>query len=113
MLDQTMHDAVTLPTFHLGAPTLVGPLTLFPIWTDAPVPDVPVPLEPPATATIGELDSGPAVELLTAQNPTPLPYAILQGTTVDRGSHHRVTSEEGRGGQGWVGKGRSRGRPSQ
>ena len=88
MLDQTMH--VTLPTLHVGAPTAVGPLTLFPIWTDAPVPDVPVPLDPPATATIGELDSGPAVELLTAKNPTPLPYVLLEGTIVDGGWQHRV-----------------------
>ena len=83
-----MHDH--LPTMHLGAPTLVGPLTLFPIWTDAPVPDVPVPLEPPATATIGELESGPEVELLTAKNPTPIPYVLLEGTIVDGGWQHRV-----------------------
>jgi hypothetical protein len=79
-----------LPTMHLGAPTVVGPLTLFPIWTDAPVPDAPIPLEPPATATIGELDSGPAVELLTVKNPTPLPYVLLEGTIVDGGWQHRV-----------------------
>jgi hypothetical protein len=81
---------VTLPTLHLGAPTVVGPLTLYPIWTDAPVPDVPVPLEPPAEATIGELDSGPTVGLLTAKNPTPLPYVLLEGTIVDGGWQHRV-----------------------
>lgn len=75
---------------HLGAPTVVGPLTLFPIWTDAPVPDHPISLEPPATATIGELDSGPAVELLTAKNPTALPYVLLEGTIVDGGWQHRV-----------------------
>lgn len=85
-----MPHPVTLPTFHLGAPTVVGPLTLFPIWTDAPVPDVPVALEPPVTATIAELDSGPAVELLTAKNPTPLPYVLLEGTIVDGGWQHRV-----------------------
>jgi hypothetical protein len=90
MLDQTMHDAVTLPTLHLGAPTVVGPLTLFPIWTDAPVPDVPVPIDPPAAASIGELDGGPMVELLTAKNPTPLPYVLLEGTIVDGGWQHRV-----------------------
>ncbi len=88
MLDQTKHNM--LPTMHLGAPTVVAPLTLFPIWTDAPVPDVPVPLEPPAEASIGELDSGPAVELLTAKNPTPLPYVLLEGTIVDGGWQHRV-----------------------
>jgi len=79
-----------LPQLHLGAPTVVGPLTLFPIWTDAPVPDVPLPLEPPATATIGELDDGPAVELLTAKNPTPQPFVLLEGTIVDGGWQHRV-----------------------
>lgn len=79
-----------LPALHLGAPTVVGPLTLIPIWTDAPVPDAPTLLEPPAAATIGELDSGPNVELLTAKNPTALPYALLEGTIVDGGWQHRV-----------------------
>lgn len=88
MLDQTNHN--TLPTMHLGAPTVVGPLTLFPIWTDAPLPDAPISLEPPAGATIGELDGGPTVELLTAKNPTPLPYVLLEGTIVDGGWQHRV-----------------------
>ena len=82
--------ATTLPTIHLGAPTVLGPLTLFPIWTDAPVPDSPIPLEPPTAATISELDDGPAVELLTVKNPTPLPYALLEGTIVDGGWQHRV-----------------------
>ena len=75
---------------HLGAPTVAGPLTLFPIWTDAPVPMAPIPLEPPATASIGELDEGPAVEILLAKNPTPLPYVLLEGTIVDGGWQHRV-----------------------
>lgn len=86
----TATEGLRKPILHLGAPTVVGPLTLFPIWTDAPVPDVPVPLEPPATATIGELDSGPTVELLTAKNPTALPYVLLEGTIVDGGWQHRV-----------------------
>ena len=26
------------PTLHLGSPTQIGPLTIFPVWTDAPEP---------------------------------------------------------------------------
>lgn len=33
---------ITTPTIHLGSPTQVGPLTVFPVWTDAPEPKRPV-----------------------------------------------------------------------
>ena len=81
---------MSLPEIHLGAPTVVGPLTIFPIWTDAPVPESPVPLDAPPGATIGELEDGPSVEMLTATNPTQTPYALLEGTIVDGGWQHRV-----------------------
>lgn len=92
MNDQTLlsRPPTALPTLHLGAPTVVGPLTLFPIWTDAPVPEAPVALDPPAGATVAELDDGPSVELLAAANPTAGAYALLEGTVVDGGWQHRV-----------------------
>lgn len=86
MNDQT---CVTLPQLHLGSPTQVGPLTLFPVWAGAPLSANPIPLVPPAGATVGELDT-PAVELLAATNPTPQLFALLEGTVVDGGWQHRV-----------------------
>jgi len=80
---------VTLPRLHLGSPTQVGPLTLFPVWAEAPLPANPIPLGPPAGATVGELDT-PTVELLAATNPTAELFALLEGTVVDGGWQHRV-----------------------
>lgn len=80
---------VTLPALHLGSPTQVGPLALFPVWADAPLPANPIPLGPSAGATVGELDT-PTVELLAATNPTAELFALLEGTVVDGGWQHRV-----------------------
>lgn len=80
----------TLPTIHLGSPTQVGPLTLFPVWTDAPVPAKPVALVPPKAASINELDTGPTVALLHVTNPTNNPFVLLEGLVVDGGWQHRV-----------------------
>ncbi|QYG95221.1 hypothetical protein HC251_24180 [Iamia sp. SCSIO 61187] len=43
------------PVLHVGAPSVVGPLTVFPVWTDAPVPCRPVRIGVPRTASVGEL----------------------------------------------------------
>ncbi len=94
MHDQTHTSSpTTLPALHLGAPTVVGPLTLFPIWTDAPVHGSAVPLELPRHAALSECDDGPQVETLVAANPTAKPFALLEGTIVDGGWQHRVLVE--------------------
>ena len=46
------------PKFHLGSPTQVGPLTVFPVWTDAPQPTRPLRARLPKGATIGAHDDG-------------------------------------------------------
>lgn len=88
------HEGAVLPALHLGAPSQVGPLTLFPIWTDAPVPKKPTPLLPPDGAVIGELDAGPAVDALKVCNPTNISFALLEGTVVDGGWQHRVVIQD-------------------
>ena len=55
---------ITTPTFHLGSPTQIGPLTLFPVWTDAPEPKRPIRTSVPRGATIGEVPGGAVVELV-------------------------------------------------
>lgn len=92
MTDQTLRPRppTALSALHLGAPTVVGPLTLFPIWTDAPVPEEPIPTQAPAGTNVAELEDGPSVEWLTAANPTAGAYALLEGTVVDGGWQHRV-----------------------
>ena len=71
-----MPHPVTLPTFHLGAPTVVGPLTLFPIWTDAPVPDMPVAL---LTANVQDEIIAQARALKLAFVPKPATEEGLRG----------------------------------
>lgn len=92
MNDQIMHPppaATVLPALHLGAPAAVGPLTVFPIWTDAPVPRPRLRIGPPRGATIGEL-ADPVVDSLVTDNPTSKDFVLLEGTVVDAGWQHRV-----------------------
>lgn len=83
--------ATVIPTIHLGSPFQVGPLTIFPVWTDAPVPKKPVPVLPPEGVAINELASGPSVALLEVHNSSDTPFVLLEGTVVDGGWQHRVT----------------------
>ncbi len=50
------------PTHHIGVPTHAGPLTVFPVWTDAPVPRRAIRTVVPKKATVqtGNTVRGPA-----------------------------------------------------
>ena len=41
-----------LPTIHIGSPTDVGALTIFPVWTDAPLAERPMQVGLPDGASI-------------------------------------------------------------
>jgi hypothetical protein len=78
------------PTIHLGSPTQVGPLTVFPVWTDAPVPERPLRTTVPRSARIGEVDGGAVVERLTVHNPTAKSFLLPAGGIFEGGQQHRV-----------------------
>ena len=79
----------TTPTIHLGAPTEVGPLTVFPVWTDAPLPATALRAQVPRGASIDELSSE-TVERLKVHNPTPKPFLLPGGSIFDGGLQHRA-----------------------
>jgi hypothetical protein len=78
------------PKFHLGSPTQVGPLTVFPVWTDAPQPTRPLRARLPKGATIGEHDDGATVEHLLVDNPTAKAFLLPAGTVFAGGQQDRT-----------------------
>ena len=80
----------TTPTIHLGVPTQAGPLTVFPVWTDAPLPDTALRARVPKGATIDELPGGSEVEHLAVHNPTPKSFLLPGGSIFDGGMQHRA-----------------------
>lgn len=80
-----------LPTLHVGAPTQAGPLSVFPVWTDAPAPGPrPYTLTLRAGAAVSELPDGPSVNHLAVTNPGPKPLLLLEGMLLDGGWQHRT-----------------------
>ena len=78
------------PTLHLGSPTQIGPLTIFPVWTDAPEPKRPIRTAVPRGASIGEVEGGAVVERLTVDNPTGKSFLLPAGGIFEGGQQHRA-----------------------
>lgn len=81
----------SLPALHLGAPTQAGPLTVFPIWTDAPIAPTAYRTSLPADARIDEL-AVPVVGKLRVTNPGGTPLLLMEGALLDGGWQHRVVT---------------------
>lgn len=87
----TFTTTSTTPALHVGAPTEAGPLTVFPVWTDSPMPRRALHTRPPAGARVTEVGGGgPQVERLVVHNPTTTPFLLPVGTVFDGGLQHRV-----------------------
>jgi hypothetical protein len=82
--------ALTTPTIHLGVPTQLGGLTVFPAWTDQPQPRRARLTEVPRTAVISELDEGPSVSSIQLANPTDFTFVLLEGMLFAGGWQNRV-----------------------
>lgn len=82
-----------LPELHVGhSQGTLGPLTLFPIWTDAPLAQnrryrLP---ESGHVGLVNEHEDGPRVQELVLDNPGADPLLVLEGMTLDGGWQHRV-----------------------
>lgn len=83
----------TLPALHLGSPAQAGPLTVFPIWTDAPLSTRTYRTTLPSAGTVREHDGGPVVESLTVTNPSTKPLLLLEGALLEGGWQHRVIAK--------------------
>ena len=81
---------ITAPQLHVGSPTEAGPLTIFPIWTDAPMPVRSVRTVLPKGARIREQAGGSTVEALTLENPGRKAILLLEGTILVGGWQQRV-----------------------
>jgi len=86
---------ITMPTLHLGCGTQAGPLTIFPIWTEAPVTT-----HRPYTTTlrgegaVTELPDHPQVSTLVVTQPGPKPLLMLEGALLSGGWQHRVLTRD-------------------
>ena len=79
-----------MPALHLGAPVQAGPLTVFPVWTDAPLDTKPYRTTLPRTGRVGEQAGGPSVPQLTVSNLGAVPVLMFEGALFDGGWQHRV-----------------------
>lgn len=80
----------TTPMIHLGAATEVGPLTVFPVWTDAPRAARALRTSLPQGTKVGELESGSSVERLSLHHPGPKAFLLPGGTIFGGGWQHRA-----------------------
>jgi len=78
------------PTIHLGVPTRLAGLTIFPAWTDQATPRRALTTTLPDRATITEIPDGPQVDKLFLANPSELAFVVLEGLLVAGGWQHRV-----------------------
>jgi len=84
---------VALTALHVGQPAQVGPVSLFPVWTGAP-------LHPrrrfvTSGGVVGEVDGsagGPTVPFLQVSNPRHRPLLLCEGTVLEGGWQTRVVS---------------------
>ena len=79
-----------LPALHVGSPVQAGPLTVFPVWTDAPLDTKPYRTTLPKSGRVGELQTGPSVPELRVTNPGAVPVLLFEGALLDGGWQHRV-----------------------
>lgn len=80
-----------LTGLHLGSPTVYGPLTAFPIWTDATVSRLRrYTTTQRSKARVSELESGPAVNRLQVTHESDRPLVMFGGSILEAGWQHRV-----------------------
>lgn len=83
--------AASLPGLHLGAPAAFGPLTVFPVWTDAPIPrQREYVTTHRGTSRVTELDGEPQVGQVQVTNGSRRPLVMFGGSLLEAGWQHRV-----------------------
>ena len=84
---------VMLDRFHVGSPTEIGPLTVFPIWSEAPVTDDVRVTPRTASVKVEEL-SEPRVPVLSVSNGLRSPVLLTEGTLLHGGHQTRVLERD-------------------
>ena len=83
-----------MTVLHVGAPTVTGPLTVFPVWTDAPSAPRGYRLGPTASSVVREVPGHPRVDALAMTNAGTLPTLLTEGTVLEGGWQHRVVTRD-------------------
>ena len=95
MPDPNTAAADRMPGLHLGSPTTHGPLTVFPVWTDAPMAARrPYTTATARGATVAELDDGPSVGHVQVSNDGHRPRVLFGGMLLEAGWQHRVLLDD-------------------
>lgn len=79
---------------HVGAPTEAGPLTVFPVWTDAISATRGYRLGPTASSVVREMPRSPRVDALAMTNTGALSTLLTEGTVLEGGWQHRVVTRD-------------------
>lgn len=82
----------TLDRFHVGIATEIGPLSLFPVWTESR-PGHLHKVTPAQGVSVAELDE-PTVPLLTVSNGLEMPVLLTEGTLLFGGRQTRVLTHD-------------------
>lgn len=85
---------IQMPRLHVGnRQAVIGGLTLYPIWTEAPLAERRYRLpEPGRLDLVAEHEDGPRVQELILDNSGDEPLLVLEGMTLDGGWQHRVVT---------------------
>ena len=78
--------------FHVGQGTQIGPITAFPVWTEAKL-SINYDTTPVATLQVSELES-PTIENLNIASTHPFTVLLPEGTVLDGGMQTRVLSRD-------------------
>jgi hypothetical protein len=87
--------ATPVPGLHLGKPSTYGPLTVYPVWTGAPLARIRSYTNATARgAEVAELAEGPDVGRLRVHHDGRRPRVLFDGTLLDAGWQHRVVLQD-------------------
>lgn len=84
-----MGTMTKIPALHVGQAIEAGPVTLFPVWTDAPGVRG-VQTGTAASVAVTELESGPSVSSLVLENLGAKPVLLLEGELLEGGWQTRA-----------------------
>ena len=82
-----------MPTLHVGQGTHLGGLSVFPIWTDAPI-VAGLDTGRSARVQVAERDGGPVVEELVLMNRWVKPALLVAGELFEGGWQHRALNHD-------------------
>jgi hypothetical protein len=82
-------EMLKIPALHVGQAIAAGPVTLFPVWTDAPAMRG-LQTGPSTRVRVAELTDGPSVGALAVENLGTKPVLLLEGELLEGGWQTRI-----------------------